>query len=143
MTERKDQLREIDQVVLQKVAEGVDTTHKISKATTFKTHEVRYSLKKLGRLGLLKIEKRDGMEEDIIDGQRRVFQSSLQGELTTKGRQLIEEVEQEDISKYEDLSHSELVEKVRGLEDRVDQLEQAIEVLRKQILEKLEEEEGL
>jgi len=126
MTEYRDQLREIDQVVLQKVAEGVDTTHKISEVTTFETHRVRYSLKKLDGLGLLKLEKQDGTVERIVDGQRRVFQSPLQGELTDKGRQYVEEVEQENTGRYEDLSHSELVEKVHRLEQETEDLRQDI-----------------
>jgi len=141
MTEYRDQLREIDQIVLQKVAEGADTTHKISEVTTFETHQVRYSLKKLNGLGLLKLEKQDGTVERIVDGQRRVFQSPLQGKLTDKGRQYVEEVEQENAGRYEDLSHSELVEKVQSLEDRVDRLEQTIDALRRQLLKKLEEVE--
>ena len=137
MTEYRDQLREIDQVVLQKVAEGVDTTHKISEVTTFETHRIRYSLKKLDGLELLKLEKQDGTVERTVDGQRRVFQSPLRGELTEKGRQYIEEVEQENAGRYEDLSHSELVEKVLDLESQFEELQHSFDVFRKQVQKEL------
>ena len=58
-----------------------------------------------------------------------------------KGLRYLEETESEKVSEYEDLSHSELVQKFRGLEEKVDQLEEALEAFRRQILKKLEESE--
>lgn len=136
MSEHKDQIRVIDQVVLQKVAEGIDTTHKISEATTFKTHRVRYSLKKLDSLNYLNVEKRDGMEEDVIDGQRRIFQAPLRGELTDSGEEYLKQ-NKEDLDQYHDLSREELVTKVQELESQVEELQQSFEVFRKQVQREL------
>ena len=133
---KEDQLRDIDQVVLQKVAEGVDTTHKISEITTFETHRIRYSLKKLDSLGLLKLEKQDGTVERTVDGQRRVFQSPLQGELTDRGEEYLKQ-NKEDLNRYQDLTHEELVEKVLELESQFEDLQQSFEVFRQQVQNQL------
>jgi len=133
---KEDQLRDIDQVVLQKVAEGVDTTHKISEITTFETHRIRYSLKKLDSLELLKLEKQDGTVERIVDGQRRVFQSPLQGELTDRGEGCLKQ-NKEDLNRYQDLTHEELVEKVLELESQFEELQRSFDVLRNQVQREL------
>ena len=77
------------------------------------------------------------MVERVIDGQKRVFQHPKQAELTEKGEKFLGQASQEISEAYEDLSHNELVEKVRQLEAEIGQLEQKFEVFRNQIQQKL------
>ena len=139
--EEFEQLRDKDHVVLQHIEEGLDDVQKITTETTLENHHISYCFEKLGDLGLITVEKPDMMVERIVDGQKRVFQHPKQAELTEKGLRYLEETESEKVSEYEDLSHSELIQKFRGLEEKVDQLEEALEAFRRQILKKLEESE--
>jgi predicted transcriptional regulator len=127
------ELRDKDHVILEKISEGLDDTQKITSETTLQNHEIRYSLKKLQDKGLIELEKPDDMVERVINGQKRVFQAPLQAEPTEKGLQTLNEQNQEGLEKYEDLTHGELVEKVRDLEDEVDKMRESFRLLKRQI----------
>ena len=131
------QLRDIDQAVLHHITEGHNDTQKITQATTLENHRVRYSLKKLEQLGLITVEQPDQMVERVVDGQKRVFQHPKKGELTDKGRRTLRESDQEDLEAYQNLTHKELVVKIRSLEKDINKLENAFEAFRKQVKEKI------
>lgn len=133
------ELRDIDQTVLHHIQEGHNDTQKITAKTTLKTHKVRYSLEKLEQLGLITIEQPERMVERVVDGQKRVFQHPKKAELTEKGRQYLKNEKVDRTEAYGDLSHAELVNKFRELEETVDQLERSMEAFRRQIMKKLEE----
>ena len=143
MTEEEfEQLRDKDHVVLQHIEEGLDDVQKITEETTLENHHVSYCFEKLEQQGLITVEKPDTMVERVVNGQKRVFQHPKEAELTEKGLRYLEDSNSEDVTDYEDLSHSELVRRFRDLEEKVDRLEEAIEAFRRQILKKLEESES-
>jgi predicted transcriptional regulator len=131
--EKQEQLRDIDQVVLQKIEKGHDDTQKITAETTLETHQVRYSLKKLEQLDLVNLTKPDGMVERAVDGQKRVFKTPTQAQLTRKGINLADSQNKEGQDQYEDLSKEELVSRMRELEREVEELKQSFNVFRKQV----------
>ncbi|WP_181687412.1 hypothetical protein [Halorhabdus salina] len=131
------QLRDKDRVVLQQIQEGRDDVQKITEATTLENHHITYAFQKLEDLELVEVSKPEGMVERVINGQKRVFQAPKKAKLTEKGKEYLEHTEQEDKDEYENLSHRELMEKVHGLEDQMDELERKFEVFRNQILDKI------
>jgi predicted transcriptional regulator len=130
-------LREKDRVVLTCIGNGKDDVQKITAATTLENHHVTYAFEKLEEQGLIQVEKPDGMVEREINGQKRVFQAPKQAELTDKGRERLEQ-EEEDLDKYENLTHRELVEKVHRLDDQVEELKRRLNTFRNQIQRKLD-----
>lgn len=126
-------LREEDHLILKQIQEGNDDVQKITSATTLENHQVTYSFQKLEGEDLIQISRPDKMVERVINGQKRVFQHPKTAELTDKGRKLIEESSQSDLSQYQDLSRQELVQRVHELDQRVDDLEQSFEIFRKQV----------
>jgi len=135
--EEFEQLRDKDHVVLQHIEEGLDDVQKITSETTLENHHVSYCFEKLGDLGLITVEKPDMMVERIVDGQKRVFQHPKQAELTKKGLRYLEKTEFEDTTEYEDLSHNELVERMKAVEEDVEDLKEAFQVFKKQIQQRL------
>jgi predicted transcriptional regulator len=127
------ELRDKDQAVLHAIQKGHNDTQKITEHTTLKNHHVRYSLKKLENQGLIQLKKPDGMIERKINGQKRVFQAPLQAEPTQKGLNHLEKTDQEDLEAYENLSHKELVEKVRQLEAEIETLQHSLKAFRRQV----------
>ena len=138
MTSEIENLRDKDHTVLQHIQNGHNDTQKITASTTLQNHHVNYSLQKLADLDLITLQKPDTMVERIINGQKRVFQHPKQAQLTEKAKQYLEQTEQEDQDQYENLTHEELVHRLRDLENQVDQIEQSMEAFRRQILKKLE-----
>ena len=133
MTETMDKLRDKDEIVLQAVQEGNDDIQKITETTILENHEVNYCFSKLEDIDLITIEKPNGYTTRNINGQKRVFQTPKQANLTDKGEQYLEHSEQEDLYQYQNLSRKELVEKVHQLERQVDNLEGTIQSFRKQV----------
>jgi len=131
------ELRKIDKTILHHITEGRNDTQKITAETTLKTHRIRYSLKKLEKQGLITVTQPDQMVERVINGQKRVFQHPKQAQLTDKGLQKTEQLNQEDLKAYQDMSHRELVEKTRRLEKDINELENAFEAFRKQVQQKI------
>jgi len=131
------ELRDKDQAVLQAISDGYDDTQKIKSETTLENHEIRYSLDKLEDMGLVDLEQPDGMVERVVDGQKRVFQAPTEAELTKKGDSRVTKIENEEFSRYEDLSHSELVEKVHQLESQLEELHQKFETFQRQVQQRL------
>jgi predicted transcriptional regulator len=129
----KPELRDKEQIILQQVDSGNDDVQKITSETTLENHHVTYAFQKLEELDLLEVSKPEGTVERIINGQKRVFQHPKQAELTDKGKQYLENTDREDLDQYENLSHSELVEKIHRLENRVEELEKKFEVFRDQV----------
>jgi hypothetical protein len=66
-----------------------------------------------------------------------VFQHPKKAEMTEKGLQKTEQLNQEDLNSYQDMSHRELVEKTRRLEKDSNELENAFETFRKQVQQKI------
>ena len=129
----EDQLRVKDQAVLQAIEDGAGDVQKITSATTLENHHVTYAFEKLEELDLIHVEKPEGYVQRHVNGQKRVFQAPKTAELTEKGKQVLKKQIREDIDEYENLSRRELVEKIHGLETRVDVLEQKFEVFRDQV----------
>jgi predicted transcriptional regulator len=133
----KPQLRDKEQIILQQIQSGNDDVQKITSETTLENHHVTYAFQKLEQHGLLEVSKPEGTVERVIDGQKRVFQHPKQAELTQKGEQYLEHTDRDDLDEYENLSHSELVEKTQELENRVEELEKKFEVFRDQVQQQL------
>lgn len=135
MTSEKPPLRDKDKAVLNHIKEGRDDIQKITEATTLENHEVNYCFQKLEKLGLIEVEKPDGMVERVVDGQKRVFEAPKRAELTEQGVEYNERDKK--ITSYNKMSQSEIVEKVRVLEDDIEALEEAFQTFKSQIQREL------
>jgi predicted transcriptional regulator len=133
MTETMDKLRDKDKIVLQAVQEENDDIQKITETTTLENHEVNYCFTKLEDLNLIHVEKPDGYTTRNINGQKRVFQTPKQANLTNRAEKYLEDSDREDLDEYENLGRKELVQKVHRLERQVDKLEDTIQSFRKQV----------
>ena len=131
------ELREIDKTILHNIKDVRNDTQKITQETTLNTHRIRYSLKKLEKQGLISVTQPDQMVERVINGQKRVFQHPKQAQLTDKGLEKTEQLNQEDLKGYQNMIHRELVEKTRRLEKNINELENAFETFRKQVQQKI------
>jgi predicted transcriptional regulator len=132
------ELRDKEQIILQQVDSGNDDVQKITSETTLENHHVTYAFQKLEEHGLLEVSKPEGTVERVIEGQKRVFQHPKQAQLTEKGEQYLENTDREDLDEYENLSHSELVEKTHELENRVEELENKFGIFRQQVMDRLQ-----
>jgi len=138
MTEEEfEQIRDKDHVVLQHIEEGREDVQKITEKTTLENHHVSYCFEKLEEQGLITVEKPDTMVERVVDGQKRVFQHPKQAELTESGEQYLAHTGREGLHEYENLDHKELIKKIHDLEKQVNEIQQKFEILRKQVLNKL------
>jgi len=135
MTEPEKPLRDKDRVVLHHIQEGRDDIQKITEATTLENHEVNYCFTKLEELGLIEVEKPDGMVERVVDGQKRVFKAPKRAEITVKN--IDDYLDNSDPDEHEMLSREELSRKVGELEREVNDLRQSLSMLKKQIHESL------
>jgi DNA-binding MarR family transcriptional regulator len=133
------ELRDKEHLIITQIDSGNDDVQKITAATTLENHHVTYAFQKLEDLGLVEVSKPEGTVERIINGQKRVFQHPKQAELTDKSQQYLEHSEQKDLdaNKYENLSHTELVRKVRDLEEHVEELQKSLELFREQVQQQL------
>jgi hypothetical protein len=131
-------LRDKEHLILQQIQNGNDDVQKITAATTLENHHVTYAFDKLEGLDLLEISKPEGTVERIINGQKRVFQHPKQATLTDKAKQYLKNSEQQDLDKYQNLSHRELVKKTQELENRVEELENKFEIFRQQVMDRLQ-----
>lgn len=136
MTEEFEQLREKDRVVLQHISEGRTDTHQITQATTLKDYEVRYSLNKLKELGLVTLEKPDGMVERVVNGQKRLFKAPTEAQLTEMAEMYFDECEVS-TTDYSNMEHEELVDEYRDLKARIEALEESFEVFKKQVQQRM------
>ena len=127
-------LRDKDQTVLQQIHSGNNDTQQITEATTLSNREVNYCLTKLQDHDLIRVHKPEGMIERTIDGQKRVFEHPKQAQLTNKGQEHLTENPPQN---YEDLSHKELVQKVRTLEQEIEQLKKSLNTFREQVQKRL------
>lgn len=136
MTEIRNRLRAKDEAVLRAIKDGNNDIQQVTEATTLENHEANYCFTKLEKLGLIHIEKQDGYTTRIINGQKRTFKAPKQAHLTEIGRTL--DLNEEDLDQYQNLNHSELVERVYLLESEIEELERSFEVFRRQVLHRLE-----
>jgi predicted transcriptional regulator len=127
------ELRDKEHLILQQVDSGNDDVQKITSTTTLENHHVTYAFQKLEELDLLTVSKPDGTVERIIDGQKRVFQHPKQAELTDKGEQCLQQAETKELQEYENLTHSELVEKVHRLETEISEVNKQFSTFREQV----------
>lgn len=130
-----DKLRGKDKAVLQAIKDGNTDIQEITSATTLENHEVNYCFTKLQSLDLIRVEKQEGYTTRIIDGQKRTFKTPKKASLTTHGEDL--DLDSENQSQYENLSHNELVQKIHQLEAEVEQLQLTIDSFRKQVQNQL------
>jgi predicted transcriptional regulator len=136
-------LRDQDKAVLQLVADGVDDVQKITHETTLENHQVTYCFEKLEEHDLVNVEHPDGYVERVIDGRRRKFQAPKQAELTSRGEAVVEELDEDNSSEFEDMTHDEIVETLMDLKQSVESLNQRIDILKRQTNDRLDElEEG-
>ena len=133
MTNPEEDLRDKDEIVLQAIQNGEDDIQKITETTILENHEANYCFSKLEELNLIDIEKNTGYTTRTINGQKRVFQTPKQAQLTEKGKQYLENSEQQNLGEYENLSREELVERTHELENRIEELEKKFEVFRGQV----------
>lgn len=56
------------EIVLQCISEGRDDIQLITAATTLTNSKVNWRFQKLESLGLIEVEKPDGMVERVVDG---------------------------------------------------------------------------
>jgi len=138
MTEEDLPLRDKDLAVIHKIHDGDDDTYEITSTTTLENHEVYYCFDKLETLGLITVERRDGMVERIDDGQLRVFQAPNRARLTERGREVLSQ-RVETVDQFDEMSHAELVERVRSLEQQVQELQKTISQFRKHVQKKLKQ----
>lgn len=131
-----NQLSEKDRTVLACLQDGAETTTDIRTETTLSNRQVNYCLDKLETQGLIETWTPDGRVTQVIDGQKRNHKAPRHAELTDKGEDCPHAMTAEE-SPYQDLSHDELVERVRDLERQVDDLEQALETFRQQVWRRL------
>ncbi|ADE02803.1 hypothetical protein [Haloferax volcanii] len=138
MTEEEfEEIRDKDHVVLKHIEKGLDDVQKITAETTLENHHVSYCFEKLEDLGLITVEKPDKMVERVIDGQKRVFQHPKEAKLTGKAHRYLEQSEPESMTEYEDLSHREVVERVKTVEDELEELKGSFRLFKKQIQKKI------
>jgi predicted transcriptional regulator len=128
------QLRDKDHAVLHQIHNGNTDIQQITEATTLTNREVNYAFQKLATQDLIQVHKPDGMIERVVNGQKRVFQHPKQAQLTTKGEQSLTEHPPQT---YDDMTHEELVQKVRDLENEVESLRNSLETFREQVQKRL------
>lgn len=131
-----ENIRDKDAAVLACISLGDDDIQKITSSTTLSNSEVNYCFQKLKDLGLVTVEKPDGMVERVIDGTRQVFEAPKRAELTEQGEEFLKK-QDDDLKNYEDMSHDELVENVRELEDEIESLKRSFRVFKKQVQNQL------
>lgn len=134
-----EKVRDIDHLVLQHIHNGRDDVHQISQATPYNSKKIGYSFNKLEKLSLLQVEHPDGMTERIVDGQKRVFRKPRQGTLTELGKQYLAQAKPVNLERYEEMTNAELIgrvltleEQVASFQDQVNELEETLEIFRKQ-----------
>lgn len=128
-----------DHVVLSCIRAGKNDVRQITDVTTLSNQQVNYRFRKLRDIDLIEIERVEEMVERVIDGKRQVFESPKQASLTDRGHEYFEWTERDqELGKYRDMNHGELVEQIHELEQRVENLEVALETFRKQVQRSLE-----
>lgn len=137
MKDEFEKIREKDRVVLEHINQGRDDVQKITEETTLENHHVSYSFEKMEELDLVQVSRPNKMVERVVNGQKRVFQHPKKAELTDMGVRFVEESDSEGVTEYEDMSHGELVDRVRELEEEVGELKEAFRLFKKQIQQKM------
>jgi len=132
-----DHLREKDHAVLTAINRGATDTRQIREATTLSNRDVNYCLDKLDDLGLIETETQDGRVTRVVDGQKRNFKAPRQARLTDRGVTYLTSTDK-DQTRYDGMTHDDVVEQVYNLEQRVEELEAAFEAFRQQVLQKLD-----
>lgn len=132
-----ERVREKDHAVLQCLSEGQNTTRSIREETTLSNRDVNHCFDKLEGLGLIETQTPDGRVTEVIDGQKRNFKAPRQAWLTERGVAYFEWAPREQ-TRYREMTHEELVERIRELEREVEALHNAFEAFRQQIVRELE-----
>jgi len=139
MTDRFDAVRNKDHTVLTCIKQGENDVQQITATTTLSNSEVNYSFSKLADLGLITVEKPDGMVDRVVDGERQVFEAPKQAYLTDDALDYFDWTDREqELAAYRAMNHDELVERVHALEGQVANLEEAFAAFRKQVRRKFE-----
>lgn len=133
-----EKIREIDHIVLQHVQEGRNDVHQVTQSTHHDTKKIGYSFDKLHKHGLLNVERPDGMVEKIVNNQKRKFKAPKTAQLTDLGQRYLDQAEPVDLERYEDMTRPEIIQKLIKLEDQIDELEEKLEIYRKQLQKRLD-----
>lgn len=140
MIDNFENIREKDHAVLNCIRDGQNDVQLITEATILNNSEVNYCFRKLSRMGLIKVQKREGMVERVIDGTTQVFQAPKQATLTENAQTYLERSTEDCGDRYRALDHEQLVERVHELEAEVEALNQRMEIFRKQVSEQLRDD---
>lgn len=132
-----DPVSDRDYTVLQCIHDGKDDTRQIREATTIANHNVNHALDRLEERDLIITYTPDGRVTEVIDGQKRNFKAPRHATLTEQGQAYLGQADH-DLTPYRGMTHDELVEQVRELDQRVEDLEAAFEAFRQQVLQKLD-----
>lgn len=132
-----ENVREKDDVVLQKVAEGKNDIQLVTSSTSLKRSEVDWCFRKLDDLGLVKVETPEGMVDRVVDGTRQVFQAPKTADLTDLGEEYLDSRDL-DLDGYEDMSKKELIRRVQKLEKEVEDVRRSLDVFRRQVQKMLQ-----
>jgi prefoldin subunit 5 len=126
-----------DEAVLHCIESGDNDIQLITSNTTLSNSEVNYCYRKLEKIGLIQVEKPDGMVERVVDGTKQVFEAPKRASLTPLGEDYLENYSDGSAEKYSNESREELAEKAADLENKVEELESKFEVFRRQVNQKL------
>ena len=130
-------VREKDEAVLHCIENGDDDIQLITSSTTLTNSEVNYCFRKLEEIGLIQVQKQDGMVERVVDGTTQVFEAPKRASLTPLGEDYLENYSNEMAENFSKEGREELAEKVAELESDVEELKSAFEVFRRQVNERL------
>ena len=126
-----------DEAVLHCIENGDDDIQLITSSTTLTNSEVNYCFRKLEKIGLIQVQKQDGMVERVVDGTKQVFEAPKTAELTPLGDDYLEKYSSGSSKSFDTEGREELAERVADLENDVQELKSAFEVFKRQVNEKL------
>ena len=140
MTDDFENIREKDYAVLNCIQSGHNDVQLITEDTTLTNSEVNYCFRKLSKMGLIEVEKQEGMVERVIDGTRQVFEAPKQATLTERAQTCLEKESENRGDRYRALNHEQLVKRVHTLEAEVEAINQRFESFRKRVSKQLRNE---
>jgi len=126
-----------DEAVLHCIENGDDDIQLITSSTTLTNSEVNYCFRKLEEIGLIQVQKQDGMVERVVDGTTQVFEAPKAAELTPLGDDYLENYSSESSQSFDAEGREELAERVADLENDVEELKSAFEVFKRQVNQKI------
>jgi predicted transcriptional regulator len=132
-------VREKDEAVLHCIEGGDSDIQLITSSTTLSNSEVNYCFRKLEEIGLIQVQKQEGMVERVVDGTTQVFEAPKRASMTPLGEEYLENYSNDSVEKYSEKGREELAERVAELESDIEELQSKFEVFRRQVNQKLSE----